>query len=60
MVANNGELPTGILFICLNIDHLILWLPLNTENVEAAYTFYAVFYNAPPAIRVSHVIGITR
>lgn len=44
---------TGILFVCFNIDHRILWLKLSDENVQAAYEFYETFYNAPPAVKVS-------
>jgi len=41
----------GILFICFNVDHRILWMNLAESNLEAAYQFYTTFYHAPPAVK---------
>ncbi|KZS94392.1 hypothetical protein SISNIDRAFT_548964 [Sistotremastrum niveocremeum HHB9708] len=50
-VLSSSSFFLGILFICFNIDHRILWLKLSTENIQAAYEFYETFYNAPPAVK---------
>jgi hypothetical protein len=44
----------GVLFICFNVDHRILWgsAGLTDEVVVDGFQFYATFYNAPPAIKV--------
>lgn len=41
----------GVLVICSNIDYRILRLTNTTESLASAYTFYATFYNAPPAVK---------
>lgn len=42
----------GVLFICFNVDHKLLWGDLTDEIVEDGFQFYTTFYNAPPAIKV--------
>jgi hypothetical protein len=42
----------GVLFICFNIDHRVLWTPLTEDTVEDGFQFYTTFFNAPPAIKV--------
>ncbi|KAH9479620.1 hypothetical protein JR316_0008215 [Psilocybe cubensis] len=41
----------GVLFICFNIDHRLLWGEITEEVVEDGLQFYATFFNAPPAIK---------
>ncbi|KAF9449938.1 hypothetical protein P691DRAFT_798703 [Macrolepiota fuliginosa MF-IS2] len=43
----------GVLFICFNVDHRILWgsAGLTDEVVADGFQFYATFFNAPPAIK---------
>lgn len=41
-----------MLFICFNIDHVLLWGTLTDEVVADGFQFYTTFYNAPPAIKV--------
>ncbi|KAJ7224516.1 Shr3 amino acid permease chaperone [Mycena pura] len=41
----------GVLFICFNIDHQVLWGGLTEETVEDGFQFYTTFFNAPPAIK---------
>ncbi|KAF8196659.1 Shr3 amino acid permease chaperone [Mycena galopus ATCC 62051] len=41
----------GVLFICLNIDHRVLWMGLTEDTIEDGFQFYATFFNAPPAIK---------
>ncbi|KAJ7281747.1 ER membrane protein SH3-domain-containing protein [Mycena rebaudengoi] len=41
----------GVLFICFNIDHRVLWTPLTEDTVEDGFQFYTTFFNAPPAIK---------
>ncbi|KAF8074769.1 Shr3 amino acid permease chaperone [Lyophyllum atratum] len=41
----------GVLFICFNIDHRILWGQLTNDVVSDGFQFYATFFNAPPAIK---------
>ncbi|KAK7470319.1 Protein csh3 [Stygiomarasmius scandens] len=50
----------GILFICFNIDHRLLWADLTDEIVEDGFQFYAIFYNSPPAIKalIHGMIGV--
>ncbi|EKM81979.1 hypothetical protein AGABI1DRAFT_112157 [Agaricus bisporus var. burnettii JB137-S8] len=52
----------GVLFICFNIDHRILWgsTGLTEEIMSDGIQFYATFYNAPPAIKalLHAMIGI--
>ncbi|GLB43449.1 putative ER membrane protein SH3 [Lyophyllum shimeji] len=41
----------GILFICFNVDHRILWGQLTNDVIDDGFQFYATFFNAPPAIK---------
>ncbi|KAF5316835.1 hypothetical protein D9619_006157 [Psilocybe cf. subviscida] len=41
----------GVLFICFNIDHVLLWGTITDEVVADGFQFYTTFYNAPPAIK---------
>ncbi|KAJ7460548.1 Shr3 amino acid permease chaperone [Mycena latifolia] len=41
----------GVLFICFNIDHRVLWGGLSEDTVEDGFQFYTTFFNAPPAIK---------
>ncbi|KAF5383534.1 hypothetical protein D9615_003690 [Tricholomella constricta] len=41
----------GVLFICFNVDHRILWGELGEDAVADGFQFYATFFNAPPAIK---------
>jgi len=41
----------GVLFICFNIDHRVLWGGLSDDTVEDGFQFYTTFFNAPPAIK---------
>ncbi|THV08243.1 hypothetical protein K435DRAFT_958844 [Dendrothele bispora CBS 962.96] len=50
----------GILFICFNIDHRLLWKDLTDEVTEDGIQFYSIFYNSPPAIKalIHGMIGV--
>ncbi|KAJ7126611.1 Shr3 amino acid permease chaperone [Mycena crocata] len=41
----------GVLFICFNIDHRVLWGGLDESTVQDGFQFYTTFFNAPPAIK---------
>ncbi|KAJ3821870.1 Shr3 amino acid permease chaperone [Lentinula raphanica] len=41
----------GILFICFNVDHKLLWGELNEDVIADGFSFYATFFNSPPAIK---------
>ncbi|KAJ7026298.1 hypothetical protein C8F04DRAFT_1190623 [Mycena alexandri] len=41
----------GVLFICFNIDHRVLWGDLTADTIEDGFQFYTTFFNAPPAIK---------
>ncbi|KAF8998600.1 Shr3 amino acid permease chaperone [Cyathus striatus] len=41
----------GVLFICFNVDHKILWTELTDDVVADGFQFYTTFFNAPPAIK---------
>ncbi|KAJ7180428.1 Shr3 amino acid permease chaperone [Mycena filopes] len=41
----------GVLYICLNIDHRVLWGDLTPDTIEDGFQFYTTFFNAPPAIK---------
>ncbi|TFK71623.1 hypothetical protein BDN72DRAFT_895462 [Pluteus cervinus] len=41
----------GVLFICLNVDHKLLWGELTQETIHNGFQFYTTFFNAPPAIK---------
>ncbi|TFK18454.1 hypothetical protein FA15DRAFT_603276 [Coprinopsis marcescibilis] len=41
----------GVLFICFNIDHQVLWGTLTQEVVGDGFHLYRTFFNAPPAIK---------
>ncbi|KAJ7604043.1 Shr3 amino acid permease chaperone [Mycena polygramma] len=41
----------GVLFICFNIDHRVLWGVRTAESIEDGFQFYTTFFNAPPAIK---------
>lgn len=44
----------GVLFICFNVDHKLLWAEQLTEEIiNDGFQFYTTFYNSPPAIKVS-------
>lgn len=42
----------GVLFICFNIDHRILYSELTEQVITDGFQFYTTFFNAPPAIKV--------
>ncbi|CAE6529650.1 unnamed protein product [Rhizoctonia solani] len=42
----------GILFICFNVDHKVLYAaPLTDKIVDDGFEFYTTFYNAPGAVK---------
>ncbi|KAG5725432.1 Secretory component protein SHR3 [Termitomyces sp. T112] len=41
----------GVLFICFNVDHRILWGELTKDVVDDGFQFYTTFFNSPPAIK---------
>ncbi|QRV73968.1 ER membrane protein SH3 [Ceratobasidium sp. AG-Ba] len=42
----------GILFICFNVDHKILYAaPLTDKIVDDGFEFYTTFFNAPGAVK---------
>ncbi|KAG6868789.1 hypothetical protein C0993_010419 [Termitomyces sp. T159_Od127] len=41
----------GVLFICFNVDHRILWGQMTKDAVDDGFQFYTTFFNAPPAIK---------
>ncbi|KAF8661277.1 hypothetical protein AX16_001378 [Volvariella volvacea WC 439] len=41
----------GILFICFNVDHKLLWGEVTEEKIHDGFQFYTTFFNAPPAIK---------
>ncbi|KAJ7695151.1 Shr3 amino acid permease chaperone [Mycena rosella] len=41
----------GVLFICFNVDHRVLWGGLTEDTIEDGFQFYTTFFNAPPAIK---------
>ncbi|KAJ7746950.1 Shr3 amino acid permease chaperone [Mycena maculata] len=41
----------GVLFICFNVDHRVLWGGLSDDVVEDGFQFYGTFFMAPPAIK---------
>ncbi|CAE6435615.1 unnamed protein product [Rhizoctonia solani] len=42
----------GILFICFNVDHKVLYTaPLTDKIVDDGFEFYTTFYNAPGAVK---------
>ena len=47
---------TGVLFVCMNIDHRLLYQELNEQTIEDGFLFYTTFYNAPPAIKVRNML----
>jgi hypothetical protein len=42
----------GVLFICFNVDHRVLYTELSEEVINDGFQFYTTFFNAPPAIKV--------
>jgi hypothetical protein len=42
----------GVLFICFNVDHRVLYTELSEEVISDGFQFYTTFFNAPPAIKV--------
>lgn len=42
----------GVLFICFNVDHRLLWGGVTASDVADSLQFYTTFYNAPLAIKV--------
>ncbi|CDO74685.1 hypothetical protein BN946_scf184671.g8 [Trametes cinnabarina] len=53
LAAANAGSPSGVLFICLNVDYRILFTPLTDSVVRDGIEFYTTFYNSPPAIKAS-------
>src|ERR1700742_1541484 len=45
----------GVIFICFNVDHRILWGELTEDVINDGFQFYTTFYNAPPAIKVCYI-----
>ncbi|KAH7105813.1 Shr3 amino acid permease chaperone [Auriculariales sp. MPI-PUGE-AT-0066] len=41
----------GVQFMNFNIDYRLLFVELNNETFEDAFTYYATFYNAPIGVR---------
>ncbi|KAE9400404.1 hypothetical protein BT96DRAFT_881419 [Gymnopus androsaceus JB14] len=41
----------GILFICFNVDHKLLWGELTDAVLADGFSFYTTFFNSPPAIK---------
>ncbi|KAF8605863.1 Shr3 amino acid permease chaperone [Ceratobasidium sp. AG-I] len=42
----------GILFICFNVDHKVLYAaPLTDKIVDDGFEFYTTFFNAPGAVK---------
>ncbi|KAJ3809596.1 Shr3 amino acid permease chaperone [Lentinula lateritia] len=41
----------GILFICFNVDHKLLWGELTETVIADGFSFYTTFFNSPPAIK---------
>jgi len=42
----------GIIFICFNVDHRVLYAaPLTDKIVDDGFEFYTTFYNAPLAVK---------
>ncbi|KAL0953420.1 hypothetical protein HGRIS_004657 [Hohenbuehelia grisea] len=41
----------GVLFICFNVDHRILFVQKTEEAIQDGFQFYTTFFNAPPAIK---------
>jgi hypothetical protein len=50
----------GVLFICFNVDHRLLYGTLTEEAITDGFQFYTTFFNAPPAIKalLHGMIGI--
>lgn len=42
----------GVLFICFNVDHRLLWGEVSEDVITDGFQFYTTFFNAPPAIKV--------
>ena len=42
----------GVLFICFNIDHKLLFQTLTDKSIGDGFQFYTTFYNAPLAVKV--------
>jgi len=42
----------GVLFICFNVDHRVLWSEVSEDVIKDGFQFYTTFFNAPPAIKV--------
>jgi hypothetical protein len=47
----------GVLFICLSVDHRLLYQELTQEAIDDGFLFYTTFFNAPPAIKVRHCVA---
>ncbi|KAF9478274.1 hypothetical protein BDN70DRAFT_809127 [Pholiota conissans] len=41
----------GVLFICFNVDHRLLWGEITEDVIADGFLFYTTFYNAPLAIK---------
>lgn len=39
--------------MCFTIDHKLLFAEFDEQDIEDGFLFYTMFYNAPPAIKVS-------
>lgn len=51
MGAHETNPCVGVLFICFNVDHRILYGELTDEAIQDGFKFYETFFNAPPAIK---------
>jgi len=41
----------GVLFICMNVDYRVLFMPLTDDVVRDGLEFYTTFFHSPPAIK---------
>jgi hypothetical protein len=48
----NWSADPGVLFICFNVDHRVLYY-FSEEAADDGFQFYATFFNSPPAIKAS-------
>ncbi|KAI0788831.1 Shr3 amino acid permease chaperone [Abortiporus biennis] len=50
----------GVLFICMNVDSRILFMPFTEDAARDGLEFYTTFFNSPPAIKafLHAVMGI--
>jgi len=50
----------GVLFICFNVDHRMLWGEVSEDVIADGFQFYTTFFNAPPAIKVHFLFNLPR